>query len=274
MFINLRPVALALGIGVMMASCRGESPAPAPTQTPVATPAATSSITPANGARSVLEETDDFRFEYSYPADAGNIAELAALLDGMLERRRANLAERSAQAREDARDNGFPFNKYSNTFKWEVVADTPRYLSLSADFTTYEGGAHGNYGFDTMVWDREEQKALDPATLFTSMEELDAALAEEFCQALNKEREMRRGAPVAEDSEEMFDQCVSLDETTVLLGSSNGRAFDRIGVQVGPYVAGPYAEGAYEFTFNVDAEVLAAVAEPYATVFSARNQAD
>ena len=54
----------------------------------------------------------------------------------------------------------------------------------------------------------------------------------------------------------------------MLVGSSNGRTFDRIGIWYGPYVAGPYAEGAYELDFPVDARVLAAVKPEYEAAFS------
>ena len=37
------------------------------------------------------------------------------------------------------------------------------------------------------------------------------------------------------------------------------KTFDRIGILIGPYVAGPYAEGSYEFTFPVDSAVIDAV---------------
>ena len=68
-----------------------------------------------------------------------------------------------------------------------------------------------------------------------------------------------------------FNECVSLEDVTVLLGSSNGRAFNRIGVQIGPYVAGPYVEGSWEFTLPVTADVFAAVKPEYSDAFAVRN---
>jgi hypothetical protein len=57
----------------------------------------------------------------------------------------------------------------------------------------------------------------------------------------------------------------------VIVGSSNGRTFDRIGVWFGPYLAGPYAEGAYELNFPVDAAVLGAVKPAYRSAFSVKR---
>ena len=79
------------------------------------------------------------------------------------------------------------------------------------------------------------------------------------------------GEPVAEDSDAMFDQCPKIGELEVLVGSSNGRTFNRLTLYAGPYVAGPYAEGAYEVHLPVDAGVLAAVKPEYREAFGARN---
>ena len=57
----------------------------------------------------------------------------------------------------------------------------------------------------------------------------------------------------------------------MLLGSSNGRTFDRIGLIAGPYVAGPYAEGTYEVTLPVDMAVLDAVKREYDGAFSLKR---
>ncbi len=260
-----------LAAGLLLVSCQ-EGGAPA---NPPATPEATASEiveTPrAAGARAVVEETDDFLFEYSYPKEAGDIPGLASLLDGRLDRLRTTLASQSAEARDDARDNGFPYNKYSNEVIWRVVANTPRYLSLSAAISTYTGGAHGNYGFDALVWDKEAERALKPESFFESVGELDAAVQERLCDMLNRERASRRGEPVGEGTANPFDECVALDEATILLGSTNGRSFNRIGVMMAPYVAGPYSDGSYEFTLDMTGAMLETVKEERRSAFSARN---
>ena len=163
----------------------------------------------------------------------------------------------------------FPFNKYSSGTSWEVVADLPDWLSLSAAFDSYQGGAHPNYGFDTVVWDKEGERTLQPISFFISAEALDDALGQRLCDALNAERGKRRGEPVASGSTDSFDSCIKPDETNFLLGSSNGRTFNRIGIQIAPYLAGPYAEGSYEFTFNMDDDLLAIVRPEFRDAFSA-----
>ena len=259
-----------------VAACNGEAgdaADPVPTESATPSPAATASAAASsNGARSVADETDDFMFEFSYPAEAGRIVELASLLDIQLEQRRAELASESAEARREAREDGFPYNKHSYTAEWKVVAETPGWLSLSADVATFSGGAHGNYTVDSLVWDKKAEEAMDAKRLFASAAALEEALGERFCEGLDREREKRRGAPLtAEEGGNSFVDCPGIDELEILVGSSNRRAFDRLTVYAGPYVAGPYAEGAYEVDLPVDAAILAAVKPEYRDAFSARN---
>ncbi|MEO6152212.1 MAG: DUF4163 domain-containing protein [Croceibacterium sp.] len=217
------------------------------------------------------EETDDFLFEYSYPKRAGRIPELAALLDRRLDKTRADLAAEAAAARRETRADGFPYNKHSTQVKWQSVADVPGWLSLSGDVSSYSGGAHGNYGFDSLVWDKANARALNGVDLFQSAAALDKALGSRLCRALDAERAKRRDKAKPAGSVEEFDKCIAVKDATVLVGSRGKRKFDRITVQYGPYAAGPYVEGAYELDFPVDGAVLDAVKPEYRGAFAARN---
>ena len=275
---------LALLLVVAAAACngpRGSAPAtPAPRPTPAAsavaavrpTPSASASATASSGgARSVAEETDDFLFDYAYPQQAGRLPALARLLDGRIDRARADLARQAVAARREARGAGFPYNKYSLSIRWRVVADLPDWLSLSAQVGSYSGGAHGNYGFDSLVWDKRGARAVEAIDMFQSPAALDKALGARFCDALNAERAARRKEPIDSASGDEFDKCVGVKEATVLVGSRGHRKFDRLSLQIGPYVAGPYAEGAYEFGFPVDAGILGAVKPEFRDAFAARK---
>ena len=246
-------------------------PAPDPTPTATPSPTASASVATSNGARSVAEETDDFLFEFSYPAEAGRIVELASLLDIQLEQRREELASEAVAARREASEDGFPYNKHSYTAEWKVVTELPGWLSLSADIATYSGGVHGDYTVESLVWDKEAEQAMDAKRLFTSPAALEAAVGDRFCEALSREREERRGEPVEEVADDAFTKCPEIDEVEILVGSSNRRTFNRLTVYAGPYVAGPYAEGAYEVDLDVDDAILAAVKPEYREAFSARN---
>lgn len=267
---------LCMAAILLLAACQDEPQAPeamvdAPEVPDVPVVGDEPVAAPVGGARQVVEETDTFLFEYSYPQQAGEQPELAAWLDKQLNDKRDDLAVEALEGLEAARDSGFPFNKYSNGTSWEVVADLPNWLSLSATLSFYTGGAHPNYAFDTLVWDKQNGKSIEPIAFFTSATALDRALGETLCADLNAEREKRRGSPIPEGSDDIFEACVKVDETNLLLGSSNGKTFDRIGVQIAPYLAGPYAEGDYEFTFPMTAQLMETVRPEYKDAFTARN---
>ena len=101
------------------------------------------------------------------------------------------------------------------------------------------------------------------------VEKVEQAVYDPLCDALDREREKKRGEPVVRDQEDWTSACIGLDSATVILGSSSGRRFDRIGFLIPPYNAGPYAEGAYEVTLPVTPAVLDAVKPEYRDSFAA-----
>lgn len=220
-----------------------------------------------NGARALSEETDDYSFEYSYPAEAGNILGLSIVLDARLEREREQLSAWASEGRDDARDSGFPFNKYSQNTTWRIVADLPDWLSLSEGSGGYSGGAHGMYRMSSLIWDKAENLARTGSEFFVSADAMDAVIGEQICAEINSQREEKRGAPVDPDGG-VFNQCVPFDDLVVLLGSSNGKTFNCMTLYAGPYTAGPYAEGDYEVHLPVTDAVLAAVKPEYRSSFT------
>lgn len=262
---------------LVLTACPGKNDsAPVPTPSPSAaatavatpspTPAASASATPA-GANSVKEQNDLYSFSYSWPAAAGDIPALAKQLESQLEKSKQDLIASAQKGKAESDSNGFPYNPNYYSETWKVVASLPRWLSLTGDFSTYTGGAHGNYGRETLVWDKKVGRGFPAIEMFTSPKALSDALGDKLCQALDRERAKRRkGAPKGELPDD-FSKCVGVDQGTVLVGSSNGKTFNRVGVWFGPYVAGPYAEGAYELSFQVDKAVLAAVKPAYRGAF-------
>ncbi|MFW2851590.1 DUF4163 domain-containing protein [Sphingomonas sp. TX0543] len=210
--------------------------------------------------------TQDYKFTYSYPAEAARIPALRGWLEADKAKLRASIATDAAEGRRAARKGGYPFNAYEAQKTWKVVTDTPRFLSLSGDVYSFTGGAHGNPGSLTLVWDKSAGRPLDPKAIFLSSAALQAAVSQPYCAKLDAERTARRGARPAGD--DMFSQCPKVGDLTVLLGSSNRKRIDRIGLIADPYVAGPYAEGAYEVTLPVTPAVLRAVKPAYRAAFS------
>lgn len=238
-------------------------------------PAAVASAKPA--AKPLAFENDEQRdggsreFDYAWPAEVSAIPALAQQLTAERDRILAQEKVEWTDALADAPMDCASCRSRSFAKEWKIVADTPGFLSLSGEFSTYTGGAHGNYGLESLVWDKAAGRAMPGLALFRSAGALEAALGPKLCAALNAEREKRRGEPVVPSADGMgFDSCQQVKDATVLVGSSTGRAFDRIGIWFGPYVAGPYAEGAYELDFPVDAAVLRVVKPEYAGAFAVR----
>ncbi len=260
-------------MALVLAACSSQSPA---TEQPTGDARASSGATAATAAsaratdipvvaRSESVETESYSFDYAYPAEAGVIPGLKAILDADLAKHRARLVKSAAEGKLMAGKEGFPFNSYSFGKGWEVVTDLPAWLSLSAGFSTYEGGAHPNHGFDAMLWDKRAGKMRSVLELFGSERAFAEAVRADFCKALDKERAERREGEAMEG----FDDCIDPAETVIILGSSNGKAFDRVGFLIAPYLAGPYAEGDYEVTLPVTAALLARVKPQYRASFVA-----
>ena len=217
------------------------------------------------------EETERYQFAYSWPAAAAAIPGLAAYLQKDSERMFAGLRKEADQDWKGGTGEDWTPRQHSASKDWQVVTDIPGYLSLSGEMATYSGGAHGMYGVQSLVWDRAAGEAVRGIDLFRSPVALEQGLGRRLCETLNAEREERRGTKIEADSQGLFDGCPGLDEATVLIGSANGKTFDRIGIYFGPYVAGSYAEGAYELDFPVSPGVVDAVKPQYADAFSVKS---
>jgi hypothetical protein len=247
-----------------IASAAATTPTPAPTPTELAT------ATP-SGANSVKEQNDLYSFSYSWPAAAGNIPALAHQLEAGLEKSKQDLIANAQKGKEQSDSNGFPYNAHYYSEDWKVVANLPHWLSLTGKFSTYTGGAHGMYGLESLVWDKKVGRGFPAIAMFTSAKAIGDALGDRLCKALDRERaKKRKGMPKGQSIDE-FNKCVGVDQATVLVGSSNGRTFNRIGLWFGPYVAGPYVEGAYELTFPMDKALIEAVKPTYRDTFSVRR---
>lgn len=209
----------------------------------------------------------EMEFAYAWPAAAAAEPKLAALLQSKLDKDFAETKAGWEGSYAECPEEAASCRNYSLDAKYEVVADLPGYLSLSNLFSVYTGGAHGSYGLESLVWDREAQTALNGIDLFRSPAALGSAIGPALCNALNAERVTKGMEPIENDG--TFEACPALDQATVLVGSANRKTFDRITVWYGPYVAGSYAEGAYELDFPMTAKMLEAVKPAYRAAFSA-----
>ncbi len=223
---------------------------------------------PSGGGSTTAIATDDFEFDYAYPAEAAAIPALKARLDAERTAALAAVRRDAVAARANAKANGYDIPGYGYDKKWQRVADVPGWLSLSATVYEFTGGAHGMTVYDALLWDRRGARAIDPIDAFASKAAVDGAIRAPFCQALDAQRLEKRGAMLGADSG--FTACIDPSAYPILFGSSNGRTFDRISVMVPPYEAGPYAEGTYEVDLPVTAALIAALKPQFRPAFSAK----
>ena len=269
------PVLLA---GVLLAGCSDPStPDAQPTAgssaqaQAAAVPAPPAAPEPVIGnARTVKESSDLYEFGYAYPATAAAIPGLKALLDKDLEVRKAALVSDARQGQAEAKKDDFPYHPYSLVVDWKVVTDLPGWLSMSTIVGVYTGGAHPNYGFESLLWNRSTSRRYAPEDLFVSKAALSAAIKPAFCAELDRQRAKKRQGQEIGGGIPEFSECIEPTEQTIILGSSHGKAFNRIGLLVSPYAAGPYAEGDYDVTVRVTDAVLKAVKPEYLPLFSTR----
>jgi hypothetical protein len=177
---------------------------------------------------------------YSYPAQARAIPLLRAWLDRQATVARSRLVADMAKERR----SGGVVDHFASDRTWQVVTDTPRFLSLSLETYDYSGGAHGNTHFGSLIWDRQRQLRMGAIQFFTGAAALEAAIKQPFCRELNRQREAKRGGPVQPDKIiPEFSGCISPEHATLILGSTDLQRFSRIGILIAPYEAGPYSDG-------------------------------
>jgi hypothetical protein len=211
-------------------------------------------------------KTADYTFAYEYPAEARAIPPLRALLDAQGRALRVDTARDAAAARRESQNNNFPFRAHDAQKTWQVVTNTPRFLSLSSQTYAFSGGAHGNSSSGALLWDKVRAVRLAPKSVFTAPAALERVIAPVYCARLKVER-ARRLAPYRDDSD-TFSKCPPLKDLTLLLGSTDRQRINRIGLIADPYVAGSYAEGTYEMTLPVTPAILGVVKPAYRAAFA------
>ena len=207
------------------------------------------------------EKNELIDFHYGWSAEAAAIPQLVDRFRKDMDKVKSKLI---AGAREDKafRDKeGYDFNGFMSSTDYETAGESVRLLSLRADVGDYTGGAHGNHGTNGLLWDRGNAREIKVAGLFAEASNMERLLTQRWCDALNVEREKRRGE--AQD-DGIFDDCPKFDDLAVIPSDKNRNGqFEQILIVASPYVAGPYAEGMYEIELAVTADVIAALKGVY-----------
>lgn len=215
----------------------------------------------------VEEKTGLLEFSYAYPAQAAAIPDLVARFAKQAETGKADALRMARDDSASAKQSGFPFRPHSLSVEWTVAADTPRFLALRSETYTYTGGAHGMTGYDVLLWDKARKSETSVKALMTSPQAFQAAITKPFCAELDKQRAEKRGAPVVRSGDDDFTACINPMEQVIAPTSKDGKLIDAVTVIVGPYSAGPYAEGTYDVTVPVDAALRKTIKTEYQDAF-------
>jgi hypothetical protein len=217
-----------------------------------------------SAASTAAERKPAYTLAYAIPPEATRVPRLRRWLEQDRMRFRQAVARNADADRTEAAKQRYPFHPHEGTRTWKVVTETPRLLSLSAETYRFTGGAHGGTAIDSLVWDKAQSRRLDPRALFVSADALQRRLGARWCAWLSRERARRLRTDEGDDP--VF-PCPKIAELTLLLGSTDRGAIDRVGLIAGQYVAGAYVEGMYEMTVPITPDLLAAVRPEWHSVF-------
>jgi hypothetical protein len=205
------------------------------------------------------ETTDRLEFRYGWPAEAEGLAALRQFLqrDG---------ARAYEEARAGAAADEGSTGRHSRQSVWTVAGQSERVLSLTTTDIVYEGGAHENYGFRTLLWDRGPDRQLAVGEVLGDLEPFRSR----FCTGLDTQRTGKRRdyADEAQDpaTPDYFNNCPAIGEQAPELADRdhNGR-FDTLRLLVAPYVAGPFSEGDYQIDVALTGEDVARAPDAFRT---------
>lgn len=222
------------------------------------------------GTHKVVRNSPSLEFLVEWPREA---VATPALDQRLYNEAKRDLAEAQKNAAEDqrlARKQKRDFNQHSFSMTWSTAGQTPRLLSLTSDLGTFEGGAHPNRNYGSLLWDRKLNREIGLNSLFSSAGGLATVTRAQYCKALDAERLKRREG---EKLEGPFNDCPKYSELAIAPVDKNhdGR-FDRIDFVASPYVAGPYAEGEYEIGLPVTRRLIAVLKPEYRASFEAQRQ--
>ena len=227
----------ALITALLLAGCSQQ--APQPVNEPATTEPAANRPGPSGPAATAFvaeEKTDLIEFDYSWSAEAAAVPQLVDRFRKDMAKVKAELITGAEEDRAMREKQGIEFHGYMSSTDYKTAGQSDRLLSLSVESGSYTGGAHGNHGVSALLWDRAAAKQIQFADLFTAPENMDRLLTQRWCDALNKEREKKRGEPVGGGG--MFDECPKLDEIAIVPGDKNSNGhFDTLAMVSSPYVA-------------------------------------
>ncbi len=210
-------------------------------------------------------------FSYAWPAEAAAVPALDRRFrsdaNKSLENALTNAREDQALAKQQKRD----FNQHYFSMQWTTAGETPRLLSLQSELGTFEGGAHPNTNYNSLLWDRRQNRELKFGALFLRSNAFAALTRPAYCKALDKQRAKKREGMKLDLAE--FNACPKYPDLAIApMDTDHDGRFDTIDFVASPYVAGPYVEGEYDTRLPITRQLIAAIRPGYRASFEPQRQ--
>jgi hypothetical protein len=251
----------------LLAACNNQA-APSPTNNAATFAESTESVSASAEPKPFVYDVQNevIEFHFGWSAEAAAVPQLVARFRTEMEKAESELIAGARADKASREKEGFDFHGFMSSTDYETGGQSERLLSLRVDAGSYTGGAHGNHGIGSLLWDRTAAKEIKDTDLFADAANRDRLLTQRGCDALNKSREEKRGGPVGAGG--MFDDCPKLDEIAIIPTDKdkNGR-FELLTLVASPYVAGPWAEGDYEIQLGVTPDLIASLKSDYRAGF-------
>lgn len=159
---------------------------------------------------------------------------------------------------------------YLYSAKITTAGQTPRLLSLQTAIAHYMGGAHSNYGFDALLWDRRKNRQITVETLFLRAGAFQALTRPAYCKALDAERSKRRDGKKLKGE---FGECPKHDRLAIApVDKDKDGRFDALEFVAAPYTAGSFSEGEYAIAIPFTSQLIRGIRPEFRTSFEAQPQ--
>ncbi|MEN5210099.1 DUF4163 domain-containing protein [Stenotrophomonas terrae] len=243
-----------------LAGCKQEeqgapvAPVAEPVQAPVAAAPAAADL------RDVIENTPSYVIGISYPPAASKYPGLANALSDYAGHAKADLLKSVAELGNDK-----PTAPYELSLAFDMLVETPAVVAVSADGSSYTGGAHGQPLVARFVWLPEQQQLLKADDLIADAKGWQAIsdFAEDKLLEQATVRAQSEDMSPEEQQAQVRNLSKMIDEGTAADATNFGQfqpVMDAAGKIAAlrfvfpPYQVGPYSDGTQ--TVDVPAAVL------------------
>jgi len=245
----------------VLAGCKQEPQQPGTGETPQAQVETPVAAAPAPAElKDVIENTPSYVIGISYPPAAAKYPGLANELVAYSEHAKAELLKAVGELGNDK-----PTAAYELSLAYDMLVETPAVVAVSADGSSYTGGAHGQPLVARFVWLPEQQRVLKAEDLISSSKGWqaisdfteDKLLEQAMVRAQGEDLSPEEQQAQVRNLSKMIDEGTSADATNFGQFQPVMDAAGKIAALrfvFPPYQVGPYSDGTQ--TVDVPAAVL------------------